>query len=108
MLCVSVDFRLWSVCDLMCVSLSECSLALEFFGQVVKIANSFSRFGKFLVERKATSVVAYVYWSFTRGSVTMCVPKLASVLRRLDVVSAARGWRNLFHAESSGLRFQCL
>ena len=31
MLCVSVDFRLWSVRDLMCVSLSECSLALEFF-----------------------------------------------------------------------------
>ena len=65
MLCVSVDFRLWSVRDLMCVSLSECSLALEFFGQVVKIANSFSRPAKFLVERKATSVVAYVYRRFT-------------------------------------------
>ena len=92
----------------MCVSLSECSLALEFFCQIAMIANSFSRPAKFLVGRKATSVVAYVYWSFTRGSVTMCAPKLASVLRRHDVVSTARGWRNLFHAESSGLRFQRL
>ena len=89
MLRMSVDFRLWSVRDLMCVSLSECSLALEFFGQVVKIANSFSRLAKILVERKATSVDACVSWRFTCWSVRMCAAKLASVLRRLDVVSTA-------------------
>ena len=53
-----------------CVSLSECSLALDFFGQVVMIANIFARLAKFLVERKASSVVAHVFWRFTRWSVT--------------------------------------
>ena len=36
------------------------------------IANSFSRPAKFLVERKATSVVACVSWRFTCWSVRMC------------------------------------
>ena len=67
----------------------ECSFAM--------IANRFSRLARFLFERKATSVVACVYWRFTRWSVTICATKLASVLRRLDVVSTAP-W---VHAESS-------
>ena len=58
-------------------------------GPAAMIANIFRAIRLHCLGQDTTSVVAHMYWVFPRWSVPMCGSKLALVLRRHDVVSAA-------------------
>ena len=57
----------------MCVCVCRCQSVLLHWSSLARLSRLptvFARLAKFLVERKASSVVAHVFWRFTRWSVT--------------------------------------